>query len=170
MISIIVATSENGIIGKDGSLPWRKQKADMGMFRRTTIGHPVIMGRKTYESIPFDLDDRHQIVMTKSRVIGHGQSFCGFGNTSIASSIEEAIEIADSHSSDVFVIGGSEVYELFLPIADRIIRTMIHAEIEGDASFAVPEDWELIEEKRHSSDIDNEHDYTYQLYERASRL
>mgnify|MGYP001178441242 CR=1 FL=1 len=168
MINLIVATSENGCIGRDGLLPWNKQKSDMKNFRALTLGHPVIMGRKTYESIPFDLDDRYQIVLTRAGSIGHGQNFCGLGNTCIATNVDEALSIASSFDADPFVIGGAEVYKLFLPVADRIFRTIIHAEIEGDAFFNVPEGWTLVEEKRHSSDTNNEYDYTYQLFQRVT--
>lgn len=169
MINIIVATSENGVIGNGGLLPWKRQKSDMKRFRSLTLGHPVIMGRKTYESIPFDLDNRHQIVMTRSGIIGYGQNFCGFGNTSVVSSVDDAIKIANSIDSESFIIGGSEVYNLFLPIADRIFRTIIHAELDGDVFFNMTDGWSLLEENRHSSDMYNEYDYTYQLFERASK-
>lgn len=169
MINIIVAASENGVIGNDGRLPWNRQKSDMRRFRSLTLEHPVIMGRKTYESIPFDLDKRHQIVMTRGGVIGYGQNFCGFGNTTVVTSPDEAIKLAKSMDSECFVIGGSEIYKLFFPIADRIFRTIIHAELDGDAFFNIEEGWNLLEESRHSSDMYNEYDYTYQLLERASR-
>ena len=170
MINIIVATSENGTIGSNGLLPWTRQKSDMRNFRSLTLGHPVIMGRKTYESIPFDLDGRHQVVMTRSGTIGHGQNFCGYGNTSISSSVDHSLKIALSFDSDIFVIGGSEVYNTFLPIADRIFRTIIHADFEGDSFFYIPAGWNLLEEKKNISDINNEYGYTYQTFERGPRI
>lgn len=170
MINIIVATSENGVIGSNGLLPWSLQKSDMQRFRDLTVDHPVIMGRKTYESIPFDLDRRHQIVLTRSGIVGNGQKFCGYGNTTVVSSVDAAINIAKSMHNDCFVIGGSEIYKLFISIADRIFKTIIHTEASGDAFFEINGDWLLKKEDRHLSDSRNEHDYTFQLYERATRI
>jgi dihydrofolate reductase len=167
MINIIVATSDNNVIGFDGSLPWSKQKSDLKRFRSLTIDHPVIMGRKTYDSITFDLDRRHQLVLTKSGVIGHNQNFCGCMNTTVFSSSEEALNFSLKMDKDVFIIGGSEIYNIFLPLADRIFRTVIHKEANGDAFFYIPEYYTLIEENSHSSDINNEHAYTFQLFERT---
>lgn len=169
MINIIVATTDNDVIGVNGLLPWKKQKDDMKSFRKNTIDYPVVMGRKTYNSIPFDLDRRHQIVLTRNGEIGQGQFFCGVGNTTVVNSVEKAIEEACKHNKDFYVVGGSEIYNLFLPIADRILRTVIHTKVDGDVFFKVPKEWNLIEENRQTSDNYNEYEYTYQIWTKAPR-
>jgi len=160
MIEIIVAASDNGVIGKEDSLPW-KQRADMQRFKSTTMGHPVIMGRKTYESIPADLEGRYQIVLTRD-----AEYFVN-GETAVAHSPQEALDIALDIDNTVFVIGGEEVYNLFLDKADAIHLTRIHADIQGDAYFDVPEGWTLVEDNAYPPDNKNQYGYSFQIYRRA---
>tara|TARA_B100000614_G_scaffold262903_1_gene299920 strand:- start:90989 stop:91471 length:483 start_codon:yes stop_codon:yes gene_type:complete len=160
MIEIVVAASENGVIGKEDSLPW-KQRADMQRFRQITMGHPVIMGRKTYESIPSDLEGRYQVVLTRDA------KYFVNGETIVAHSPEEALDVALDIDNTVFIIGGEEVYNLFLEKADTIHLTRIHADIEGDAFFDVPEDWILVEDNMYPPDNKNQYGYSFQIYKRA---
>lgn len=139
-ISIVAAMTNGRVLGKDGELPWGRLPEDMKHFRELTIGKPVIMGRKTFESIGHPLEKRVNIVLTskKPRLIG---------NTSLtmypvkegllfSSSIQKALNMASFiKEEEVMVIGGASVYEQFLPLADKIYLTLISAEFEGDAFF-----------------------------------
>ena len=143
MISIIVAMSRNRVIGLKSKLPWHLP-SDLTHFRQLTMGHPVIMGRKTYESLPNHfrpLPGRSNIVLSRS-----------LNNSSqvlIARSLENALDIAkvEPGHEEVFVIGGASVYEQALPIANRLYLTTVETECEGDAFFPEFElnDWILIE-------------------------
>jgi len=160
MIEIIVAVSENGVIGKEDSLPWR-QRADMQRFKNTTMGHPVIMGRKTYESLPSDLDGRYQIILTRDT------EYFVNGESTVAHSPQESLDIALNIDNTVFIIGGEEIYNLFLEKADTIHLTRIYADIEGDAYFDVPEGWILVEDNEYLPDNKNQYGYSFQIYRRA---
>jgi len=139
-IAFVVAAAENGIIGRNGQLPWRLP-SDLKRFRQLTLGKPVVMGRKTYESIGKPLDGRDNIVVTRQ---------AGFSRPGVhvASSVEQALalgqELAAGRSVDeVMVIGGAEVYRVARPRAERIYLTLVHAEPEGDARFhgLDPQQW-----------------------------
>jgi len=125
VISFHLARADNGVIGRDGRLPWHLP-ADLKRFKAQTIGRPMIMGRKTFESFPSPLPGRRHIVLTRDR----GWSAAG---AEIAHSVEEALALA---GGDAAVIGGAEVFALFLDRAERVELTEVHAEPEGDA--AVP--------------------------------
>ncbi|GHV15313.1 dihydrofolate reductase [Fibrobacterales bacterium] len=127
-ISIIVAISENGVIGKDNSLPWR-MPADLQYFKKTTLGHPIIMGRKNYESILRPLPERTNIILTRN------PNFTAFG-CEIAANLQDAFNIAEKTGSDeCFVIGGAEIYEEALPFCQKLYVTVIHKDFEGDVYF-----------------------------------
>jgi dihydrofolate reductase len=141
---IIAAVAENGVIGKDGDLPWHYPE-DMKHFRELTTGNPVVMGRKTFESLPEDyrpLPDRKNIVLTRSGVDEDVHE---------ASSLEEAWEIASEDSDRVFIAGGASVYESTLEEADRMELTRIHEEYDGDT--CLPEfdgsEWEEVARDDH---------------------
>ena len=140
---IIAAISENNVIGKDGKVPWRitkedkaKYRGDIDRFRDLTIDHPVIMGRKTYESIPpryRPLPRRLNIVLSRSK------DFLDEGVADVRS-VEEALKICDDYfiggiNEGSYVIGGAEIYNIFLPLASRMEITRIHRHFEGDAFF-----------------------------------
>ncbi len=130
MISIIVAVAgEKRVIGKAGGLPWHIPE-ELKRFREATLGHPIIMGRKTYESIGRVLPDRTNIVITRD------PSFQAEGIV-IARSLEEALQLAQGKPGDdeLFVIGGGEIYKQALPLADKLYLTVIDQEIEGDTFF-----------------------------------
>lgn len=121
-IVLIVARAQNGVIGVDGKLPWRIP-ADLRRFKQLTQGAPMIMGRKTFESLPGLLDGRRHIVLTRDK----GWQEDG---AEVAHSVEEALKLANA--PHVSVIGGAEIYRLFLPVADRIELTEVAAAPEGD--------------------------------------
>ena len=125
MISIIVAIAENGVIGDKNALLWNI-KEDMRRFRTTTTGHPVVMGRKTYESIGRPLPKRTNVVVTR------GDS--EFEGCEVAHSLEEAIAMFPAEE-EVFIIGGAQIYAQALSLADKIYLTIVHKEYEGDTSF-----------------------------------
>ncbi len=125
MISIIVAIAENGVIGDKNALLWNI-KEDMRRFRTTTTGHPVVMGRKTFESIGRPLPKRTNVVITR------GDST--FDGCEVAHSLEEAVTMFPK-DEEVFIIGGAQIYKQALPIADKLYLTIVHRNYEGDTSF-----------------------------------
>lgn len=122
-LSIIVAASRNGVIGAGGKLPWHLP-ADLKRFKQLTLGHPVIMGRKTFESLGKPLPGRTNIVVTRQE----GFQACGAG---VAHSLEQALRLC-KNEEEVFVIGGAQIYRQALPLADRIYLTRIDRDFEGD--------------------------------------
>ena len=124
MISLIVAASTNNVIGAAGDLPWRLP-ADLQHFKAITMGTPIVMGRKTWESIGRALPGRQNIVITR-------QPDYGADGCTVVASPQEAIKAAGD-AEEIMIIGGGHVYEAFLPLADRIYLTRVHAEVEGDA-------------------------------------
>lgn len=121
-ILLVVAKAANGVIGKDGTLPWHIP-ADLKHFKQVTLGTPMIMGRKTFESLPGLLPGRRHIVLTREK----GWSAEG---AEVAHSVEEAITLADAER--ISIIGGAEIFALFMERATAIELTEVHAEIEGD--------------------------------------
>ena len=143
MISFHLARADNGVIGRDGKLPWHLP-ADLKRFKAQTLGRPMVMGRKTFESFPAPLPGRRHIVLTRDR----GWSAEG---AEVAHSVEEALALA---GDDVAVIGGAEVFALFLDRADRIELTEVHAEPVGDATVPAFNGWSEVAREDHSADGD----------------
>ena len=157
--SLIVAAAENGVIGRGNRLPWHLP-ADLAHFKRTTLGHPVIMGRRTWESIGKPLPGRRNIVV--SRTPGFSAPGC-----------EVAPDLATAYSltreaPEVFVIGGTRLYEAALPGADRIYLTRVLASVDGDARFPDlrPDAWEEKSLGMHPADDRNAHGLQFLLLER----
>jgi dihydrofolate reductase len=138
-IVLVLARADNGVIGRDGALPWRLP-ADLKRFKALTLGHPMIMGRKTFESLPGLLPGRRHIVLT------HDPDWRGAG-AEVAPDVEAALALADAPV--VMVIGGAEIYRLFLAVADRIELTEVHVEAEGDASIDYPDGWREVTREDH---------------------
>ena len=140
MITIIVAVAANGVIGDKNALLWHIRE-DMVRFRTITSGHPVIMGRKTYESIGRPLPKRTNVVITRSDLQIEG--------CRVVHSLDEAFEMFEP-SEEVFVIGGAQIYEQALSKADRILLTIVHRPYEGDTSFPTidPSVWEECSRER----------------------
>ena len=163
MISLIVAASTNNVIGAQGGLPWRLPD-DLRRFKRITMGKPLVMGRKTWDSIGRPLPGRQNIVITRQT------DFVAEGCT-VVGSVAEAMAAAGD-AAEVMVIGGSQVYAAFLPEADRLYLTRVHAEIEGDAFFPAirAADWRLIDEAHHAADDRNEYAFSFQHFERVGSI
>jgi dihydrofolate reductase len=128
-VTLILARARNGVIGARGGLPWRLPE-DLAFFKRTTMGHPIVMGRKTWESIGRPLPGRRSVVVTRDR------TFAAAG-AEVVHSLEEAIALC-AGSDEIFVIGGAQLYEEALPRADRLLLTEIHADFEGDVVLPSP--------------------------------
>lgn len=159
LLTLIVARARNGVIGRDNTLPWRLPE-DLAHFKRTTMGAPVIMGRKTWESIGRPLPGRRNIVVSRNAGLR-------LDGAEIASSLEDALRLCVG-VEQVFLIGGAQLYAEALPGADRLIVTEIDADIDGDAHFPEidPQRWIATERERHHSES-NGFDYAFVTYERA---
>lgn len=161
MLSLIAAMANNRVIGRDNDLPWR-MPADLRHFKNTTLGHTIIMGRKNYESIGRPLPQRNNIVI--SRNPEYDAPGC-----QLVTSFDAALEAAQG-DEEIFIIGGASIYQLALPLADRLYLTLIDAEIDGDTHF--PEfDWNRWRESRrevHSADSDNPYPYSFVQLERQA--
>ena len=125
MVSIIAAVAQNGTIGDQNALLWHIAE-DMRFFRQTTSGHPVIMGRKTYESLGRPLPKRTNVVITRQPIAIEG--------CTVVHSLEEAISLFPQ-DEEIFIIGGAQIYEQALPLVDRLYLTVVHRAYEGDTSF-----------------------------------
>ncbi len=159
MISLIVAASENNVIGRDGDLPW-KLPDDLRHFKEVTMGKPVVMGRKTWESLRRPLPGRQNIVITHQR--DYAADGCDVVNYPAA-----ALQ-ATRPAEDVMIIGGGRVYEQFLRRADRIYLTRVHTSIDGDAWFPqLDDDWKRVTEEHHPADEHHEHEFTFETWERC---
>lgn len=158
----VVATGENNVIGKNNQLIWR-MPADLKFFKNTTMGCPVIMGRKTFESVGKPLLGRKNIVITRDRSFNSD----GAHDISVAGSIDEAIKMAGD-APKACIIGGSEIYRQSMHLVDEIYRTLIHGHFEGDAFF--PEisraEFRLVWEEPHHKNEKNPYDYTFQKFEK----
>jgi dihydrofolate reductase len=162
-LSLIVAMSENRVIGREGQLPWRLS-ADLRRFKQLTMGHHLIMGRKTWESIGRPLPGRTSLVISRN------PEYRAEGAV-VLPDLPHAMDAA-SGDDEVFVIGGGQIYRQALPQADRVYLTLIHASIAGDTHFPElePETWCLAEEpSRHPDDHKNEYPYSFLVYQRAVR-
>jgi dihydrofolate reductase len=161
-ISLIVAMDENGAIGKDGGLPWR-QSADLKRFKHLTLGHVVIMGRKTWQSIGKVLPGRIIVVVTR-------QADYHAEGVQVVHTLEEALEVSRAQEEkEVFVIGGAQLFNRVLSLANRIYLTRVHTHIQNaDAFFPAFEvrDWQLIHEEQQSADAKNQYPTTFQVWKR----
>lgn len=164
-LALIVAVAENRVIGRDNKLPWYLPN-DLKYFKQTTLGKPVIMGRKTYESIGKPLPGRTNIVITR-------QTDYQPEGVKVVSTIEDAIQVAESvclidGQEEAMVMGGAEIYGLTLPHCERLYLTEVHAEVEGDAWF--PEydksEWSEVTREDFKAEGPNPFDYSFVVYER----
>jgi dihydrofolate reductase len=129
-LTLIVARARNGVIGRDGRLPWRLPE-DLAFFKRTTMGHPIVMGRRTWESIGRPLPGRRNIVVSR-------QAGFAVAGAEVAASLAEALRLCEG-GGEVFVIGGAQLYAEALPRADRLIVTEVDADFEGDTHWPAPD-------------------------------
>jgi len=158
----VLAVAENGVIGRGNALPWRLP-TDLRRFKALTMGHPVIMGRKTWDSIRKPLPGRRNLVVTRN------PSFTAPGaevRPDLASALAAAAD--GPGAEEVFVVGGAEIYRLAMPLADRIHLTLVHARPEGDAFFSLPEEaeWRLASTEQVAAGEGNEFPMEFRVYER----
>lgn len=159
-VSLIVARTLNKVIGRENQMPWHLP-VDLAWFRQNTLGKPVIMGRKTYESIGRLLPKRLNIILSRSGFHVEGAYS--------AESLEQAVEIAEkiAKSDEVMVIGGGELYKLSLPMADRLYLTEIQTELEGDTFFDLDlNEWILYSETRSEIDDFNPYCCRFMIFEK----
>lgn len=164
MISLIVARTQNHIIGKENQMPWHLPR-DLAWFRQNTLEKPVIMGRKTYESIGRLLPKRPNIILSRSGFVAEGAYS--------ATNLEQAVEIAqrfanaDDTNFEVMIIGGGELFKQALPMAKRLYLTEIQAEIVGDTFFEFDEEnWQQISSERVEADAQNAYACQFMIFER----
>jgi len=163
-LSAIVAIDKNGVIGKDDDIPWYLP-ADLKYFKRRTLNHHIIMGRKTFESIGRPLPKRTNIVVTRN-------PFFVASNCLVAGSLQEAIDLARNNGEDeAFIIGGGTIYEQAMPLIDRLYLTEVDTAVEtGEVFFPAvdPAVWFEVSSEAHQPDEKNPHAYTFKVLERKA--
>ncbi|MBU6210656.1 MAG: dihydrofolate reductase [Gammaproteobacteria bacterium] len=162
-VTLIVAMTDAGVIGVDGQLPWRLPE-DLRRFKAATLGKPVIMGRKTFESIGRPLPQRHNIVLTRQ-----GGLSVQDAAVTVVPTLEAALQAAGD-VPEVMIIGGAEIYRLALPQAQRILRTRVHATVHGDTHFSPldPKVWRVASSERYPTDSKHAYSMTFEDLERVS--
>jgi dihydrofolate reductase len=166
-VSILVAVAENGVIGRGGKLPWHLGD-DLKRFKQLTLGHTIVMGRKTWESIGRPLPGRRSIVISRQ------PDYSAEGATVVAG-LDDALKVAEAVGDDeVFVIGGAEIYRLAIPRMDRFCVTLVNATIEGDTVFpdfeslfmkiADSRDW-VSTQSDHDADVNNQYPFTFVTFQ-----
>lgn len=156
MIKLIVAISKNRVIGDSNKLIWNLP-ADLKRFKEVTTGHPIVMGRKTFQSIGRPLPNRRNIIITRDET--YEAEGC-----EVVNSIEEALLLTNN---DCFIIGGGEIYKQTLPISNQIYMTVIDSEFEGDTYFPeIDRSWYISKKEDFLSDDKNAYNYTFIFYER----
>ncbi|PWQ98935.1 type 3 dihydrofolate reductase [Leucothrix arctica] len=160
IVSMIVAMAEDRVIGLNGSMPWHLP-ADFAYFKKSTMGCPIIMGRKTFDSIGKRLPGRRNIVLTRS-------SDLVIAGCDVVTSLDEALALVDKEH-EVFIIGGQQLYEQALPIANRLYLTHIQTKLEGDTCFPDYSNypWKQIRHEVFSSDEKNMYSYSFELLEKT---
>ncbi len=158
LISAIVAAAENNAIGKDNQLLWHLPN-DLRFFKRTTTGHTIIMGRKTYESVGKPLPNRRNIIITR-------QPGYAVEGAEVVHSLTAAFERC-AGQDEVFVVGGAEIYRQALPAVGRIYLTRVHATLPGDSFFPKLDErnWRLVAEDHHAADDRHAYRYTFEIYD-----
>ena len=164
-VSLVVACSQEGVIGAEGGIPWRLPD-DQQHFKRLTLGHCIVMGRGTHESIGRLLPGRTTIVLSRR------PTYSAPG-ARVAPDLDAALDLARAEGeTEVFVVGGAQIYALALPHATRLHLTRVHARIEGDVCFADPTAeagtrWKRVSSARHEADARHAHAFSIELWERA---
>lgn len=155
MINIIVAADENNTIGKDNDLIWHLPD-DLKFFKQKTSGHPIIMGRKTYESVGRPLPNRTNIIITRDK--DYTVDGCV-----VVNSLDEAFSVAND--DEIFVVGGAEIYKQALPVTDRVYLTRVHDIFDGDRFFPeLGDEWQEVESVLHPIDEKHVHAFTFKTY------
>jgi dihydrofolate reductase len=166
LVSLIAAVAENGVIGRGGELPWRLS-ADLKRFKSLTMGHPIIMGRRTWDSIGRPLPGRTSIVITRQTrwTTPHAE-------VKVVHDIADALQAAASAPGgdrEAFIIGGGELYSAALPYAQRLYLTRVLSSVEGDATFPPynESEWRMLTGENHVADNKNDYAHSYEVYERT---
>ncbi|MCH9680747.1 MAG: dihydrofolate reductase [Deltaproteobacteria bacterium] len=160
-LSLIVAVAQNGVIGRDGDLPWRLP-ADLRFFKRTTLGHHLIMGRKTWESIGRPLPGRSTVVLTRDRD-------AVIAGVAVAHDLRAGLAVAeDAGDAEAFVAGGAAVYAAALPHADRLYLTEVAAVVDGDVRFPSWDEaaWSEVAREEHAADERHPHAFVIRTLDR----
>jgi dihydrofolate reductase len=167
LVSLIAAVAENGVIGRGGKLPWRLS-ADLKRFKALTMGHPIIMGRRTWDSIGRPLPGRTSIVVTRQT-----RWTTPHADVKVVHDIADALQAAASAPGgdrEAFIIGGGELYSAALPHANRLYLTRVLSAVEGDATFPPynVSEWQLLTSENHAADPRNDFAHVFEVYERAT--
>lgn len=162
-VALIVAMTDDGVIGREGQLPWRLPE-DLRRFKAATLGKPVIMGRKTYESIGRPLPQRHNIVLTRQSNFTVADA-----TVTVVPTLEAALHAA-GEVAEVMIIGGAEIYRLALPLTQRILLTRVHAAVSGDTHFPTLDSssWRVVTAERYPADDKHAYAMTFEELERVS--
>jgi len=163
IISLLVAMDERRAIGKGNGLPWRLS-SDLKRFRELTMGHAIVVGRKTFESIGKPLPGRRMIVVTRNR--DYSPEGCLLEDCQVVHSVERAIELARNQGeSELFICGGAQIFAETLPIAERIYLTIVHAVVDADTFFPQYDEsqWVVEEAIHHEADEKNQYPFTFKL-------
>jgi len=163
-LSIIAAMDKNQLIGNQGDMPWRLP-ADLQHFKKITMGSPIIMGRKTFESLARPLPGRTNVILTKNR--NYSAEGC-----LIVHSEAEILKKFLNKEKEAFIIGGAEIYHLFLPYSNMLYLTMIDHEFSGDTYFPDInwENWLKLSEEKGTTDSNNPYSYSYHVYQRKQNF
>lgn len=163
-LTLIVARASNGVIGRDNQLPWHLPE-DLKHFKQTTMGAPIIMGRKTHESIGRPLPGRRNVVVTRD-------ASRRFNGCDTVTDLPAALALAaQDQAPEAFLIGGAQLYAEGMVMADKLIVTEIMADYEGDATFPEldPNEWEEVSREAHHANAPNTFDYAFVVYQRKNR-
>jgi dihydrofolate reductase len=157
-ISLVVAKSKNNVIGKNNQLPWHLP-ADLKHFKNVTMGKPIIMGRKTFDSIGKPLPGRRNIIVSRDKSLS-------IAGCEVFHSIDDALNVV-KNEAEVMIIGGENLFSQTINRANCIYLTVIDADFDGDTFFVqLNHDWKLISEEKHTSDAHNAYGYCFQLWEK----
>lgn len=162
-VTLIVAMTDDGVIGMEGQLPWRLPE-DLRRFKAATLGKPVIMGRKTFESIGRPLPQRHNIVLTRQRDFTVADAA-----VTVVPTLEAALQAA-GEVAEVMIIGGAEIYRLALPLAERLLLTRVHAAVVGDTHFPQLDSraWRVVSSEPYAADDKHAYAMTFEELARVS--
>ncbi len=172
-LSMVVAVAENDVIGRDNGLPWHLPN-DLKFFKAITMGKPLVMGRKTYESIGRPLPGRPCIVISRNP---HWQVAAEYRDkVAVVNSVSAAVAAAKNAAmqlgvDEVMIIGGAEIYRLLFEQADRLYLTRVHADVSGDATFpaVVAAHWREVGREAHAACTNNSYDYSFLTYDRVTK-
>jgi dihydrofolate reductase len=167
IVSLIAAVAENGVIGRGGELPWRLS-ADLKRFKALTMGHPIVMGRRTWDSLGRPLPGRTSIVVTRQT-----RWSTPHAEVLVVHDIDAALKAAATAPGgdrEAFVIGGGELYSVAFPHAQRLYLTRVLSAVEGDATFPPynESEWRLLTSENHAADAKNDFAHAFEVYERAT--